>query len=665
MATQLPNSHVSAPNNNNNHNNNNNPNDIQSSFDCHPEAVKNQGPTSDSSHSSRTHSRSSSIRRPSFGSIKEDSTGEIAQSFVDTEPRPPSKDQNKELPQVDTTAAQVHTQHSQHSPDFCCPCGAFLGWKQIRLGGRRASRSFSDLRLLGGSQSKGWAWDAAPTNKRPILVVQKEPKKPEKGCAPVELLPAEILDQIISHLALDIPPNGYTPRNIDLVSCLLTSRTLHSATLSVLYRNITIPHSIIFSKALNHIRQYPSLGTIVRRLDFSHFTSVGLGRTQQMNAEIQNLTSKTLSECLDLMPNLKECLLQEHVENDVNAEVTRKLFTRLPYLRALDFCGCSSKAFSQAFLNAITEIPDFPESLPALKRLSLHECTGLPVTAFDALLPRLVNVTHLDLTHTQISTASLFSIPESARITHFNISRCTRLTGPEVVRFLTTHPAVKDSLIYLNVMSDSSRHQILDEENVTDLLPSLGSDLRSLNLGGAKITSVHLPELIGLSKHVEELGLNSANLTVQELNSFFVPPAPTKESEKAGPSARAPWVPSQIKYLDLTKNPHITQAALFNPKVSVLVTPQSYPLDVLELSEKIIIPLRQRSQAKRGPGWVVRDLGRRGWYVREPHTDASGKLLTDDGRRPWKMGAKWWGMRKIPVSVNEVGGLYGHYMFKK
>jgi hypothetical protein len=29
------------------------------------------------------------------------------------------------------------------------------------------------------------------------------------------------------------------------------------------------------------------------------------------------------------------------------------------------------------------------------------------------------------------------------------------------------------------------------------------------------------------------------------------------------------------------------------------------------------------------------------------------------------MGARWWGMRKIPVTVGEVGGIYGHYMFKK
>ncbi|EEP80492.1 conserved hypothetical protein [Uncinocarpus reesii 1704] len=600
---------------------------------------------------SNSNSRSSSSRRESFGSIEEESTG-IAQSFVDKE-NSPSKGQSN------PAKTALNVQSPTQTPDFCCPCGGFLGWKQIRLGGRRASRSYSDLRLLGGGhQSRGWAWEEATVKPTPTVKEEEQPPK-ERGPAPIEKLPAEILDQIISNLAVDIPPNGYTPRNIDLISCLLTSRTLHSATLSVLYRHITIPHSIIFSKALNHIRQYPSLGTIVRRLDFSHFTSVGLGRTQQMNLEIQNLTSRTLLECLNLLPNLKELLLQEHVEDDVNGDVMRKIFSDTPTLRAVDFCGCSSVTFSSGFVGAVTQDPSFPPQLRTLRRVSLHECTGLPDDAFQALLPRLVNLTHLDVTHTQITNKTLFLIPHSAQITHLNLSRCTRLTGSEVVKFLTTHPAVSDTLVYLNLMSDVSRHRILEEEDVEALLPHLTSTLRSLNLGGAKITSAQMPMLLRLSKHVEELGLNSANITVDDINSFFKPRPASGENQM-----EVDWVRPELRYLDLTKNPYLTQATLLNPKSCLLVTQQSYPLHVIELTERIITPLRQRSPRN---GWVVRDLGRRGWYVREPPTNPNDlKLMPrDDGRRSWKMGARWWGMRKVPVCVGDVGGIYGHYMFKK
>ncbi|KAJ5884226.1 hypothetical protein N7504_011798 [Penicillium tannophilum] len=594
-------------------------------------------------------SRSSSRRRPSFGSIKEDVDG-IAQSFVDTHHVPSPKEQ-KEPPKLEL-------QEMQQTPDFCCPCGGFLGWKQIRLSGKSLSRSYGDLRGLGNLQAKGWAWETTESGRE--LVPPKAPEVVEQplvpagippGTSALEKLPSEVLDQIISHLALDIPPNGYTPRNVDLVSCLLSSRTLHAATLSVLYRNMTFPHSIIFSKALNHISAYPALGTLVRRLDFSHFTSVGLGRTKQMNAEIQNLTSRTLLQCLELLPNLRECLLQEHLEGDLSVEVIRKLFMGLPILQAVDLCGCSTQSFSSVFQEALMGGPALPMSLPNLKRLALHECSTIPAPMFDFLLPRLINLTHLDLTNTQINDSALFAIPETARITHLSLSRCTRLHPPALIKFLTTHPAVCDSLVYLNLLTDATRFRLLEEDDVTALLPKLPNTLRSLNLGGARITSAHVPLLLPLTKHLEELGLSSAELSVQDVNTFF-----TRTKENV--------IPSTLCYLDLAKVTQMTIGSIFNMSSCLLLSEQSYPLQVVEFSDKIITPLRERSKTQRvSVGWTVRELGRRGWYVRDPASMPN--CPTDDGSRSWKMGARWWGMRKIPMAVGDVGGIYGHYMFKK
>ncbi|PYH96449.1 leucine rich repeat domain protein [Aspergillus ellipticus CBS 707.79] len=629
-------------------------------------ASRNASPSPHSPACSSQNSRSSS-RRESFGSIKEDVDG-IAQSFVDTH-----IDQSpQEPPKRNPTEMQ---------PDFCCPCGGFLGWKQIRLGGKSLSKSYSDLRGLGNMQARGWAWDNTPqavSSPAKALPVEEEAaevveelkeeelvveQKPAAGTSPLERLPPEVLDYLISMLALDVPPNGYTPRNVDLIACLLTSKTLHAATLGVLYRNMTFPHSIIFSKALNHIARYPALGTLVRRLDFSHFTSVGLGRTKQMNAEIQNLTSKTLLQCLNLLPNLKECLLQEHVEGDISLDVLQKLFTGLPNLFAVDFCGCSSQSFSGLFLEAMITSPGLPATLPNLRRISLHECSSLSASAFEILLPRLVNLTHLDVTHTQISEDALFSIPQSAKITHLSLSRCSRLRGAKVVEFLSTHPAVCDSLVFLNLLTDPTRSRLLEEENVHALLPCLPPTLRSLNLGGAKVTPAHTQALVPLTKHLEELGLSSCELTGQDINSFFVPPRPVN-GEPAGSLPTEPWVPSTLCYLDLNKATQLTIGTIFNPNTCVILTQQSYPLQVIEFSDKLIAPLRERARTARvSPGWTVRELGRRGWYVRDP-ASMPGVML-DDGARSWKMGARWWGMRKIPVAVGDVGGLYGHYMFKK
>ncbi|KAL4921769.1 hypothetical protein BDW62DRAFT_208322 [Aspergillus aurantiobrunneus] len=623
---------------------------------------RNDSPAAQSRDSSRNSSCSSpnrsktSSRRESFGSIKEDIDG-IAQSFVDTH----IDHSHKERPKPDAF-------DMQHAPEFCCPCGGFLGWKQIRLGGKSLSRSYSDLRALGNMSARGWAWEETPTIATPASKTpETKEQKPEPGSSLLEKMPPEILGkqplhQIISHLALDVPPNGYAPRNVDLIACLLTSRTLHAATLSVLYRNMTFPHSIIFSKALNHMSQYPALGTLVRRLDFSHFTSVGLGRTKQMNSEIQNLTSKTLLDFLDLLPNLKECLFQEHLEGDMSAEIISKLFTGLPNLSAIDFCGSSSSSFATIFQQALTSGPGLPLTLPNLRRVSFHECSGIPSSSFEILLPRLVNLTHLDVTHTQISENALFAIPETARITHLGLSRCIRLGGPRVVEFLTTHPAVRNSLVLLNVMTDASRYRLLEEEDVHKLLPKLPATLRSLNLGGAKVISDHTEALIPLTKHLEELGLSSADLSAQDLSRFFSPPQPAGESPSG--SAATPWVPSSLCYLDLTKVPKLSVGTVFNTNSCLLLTKQSYPLQVIEFSDKLITPLREKPKnTKSSPDWTVRELGRRGWYVRDPASMPDTPI--DDGSRSWKMGARWWGMRKIPVAVGDVGGLYGHYMFKR
>ncbi|KAJ5666015.1 uncharacterized protein N7477_008463 [Penicillium maclennaniae] len=571
----------------------------------------------DSSPSSCGTPDGSSSRRPSFGSIKEDVDG-IAQSFVDTQQHTPSQKEPRklDLPEM------------QQTPDFC------------------------------------WAWETTDSGRElkapqvPPVVEQELPPSPPPGTSALEQLPPEVLDQIISLLALDVPPNGYTPRNVDLISCLLASRTLHAATLSVLYRNMTFPHSGVFAKALNHMSQYPALGTLVRRLDFSHFTNVGFSRSRQMNAEIQNLTSRTLMQCLDLLPNLKECLLQEHLEGDFSVDILRKLFMDLPNLRALDFCGCATQAFSQKITEALTGGPPLPMSMPNLQRLSFHECSTIPAPLFDTLLSRLTNLTHLDLTHTQVNDSALFAIPETARITHLSVSRCTRLRPSALVEFLTTHPAVRDSLVFLNLMTDPTRFRLLEEDDVTALLPRLPRTLRSLNLGGAKVTSDHAPLLVPLTKHLEELSLASADISVADVNSFF---ARTRQTESG---AEESLPPSTLCYLDLTKVSSMTIASIFNTNTCSLLSDQSYPLQVVEFVDRIINPLRERAKTQRvSVGWTVRELGRRGWYVRDRWSVPNEPI--DDGSRSWKMGARWWGMRKIPMAIGDVGGIYGHYMFKK
>ncbi|KAI1506118.1 hypothetical protein F5X99DRAFT_415418 [Biscogniauxia marginata] len=526
-----------------------------------------------------------------------------------------------------------------------CPVVAadsFQGWKQIGVRGRLASRSFGDL------QTFNIVWSSPAPSPAPKA---RDPERPRPGTAPIERLPAEILNQIIDHLVLDIPPNGISARNVDLMSMLMTSRTLHSATLNALYRNITIPHSKIFRKFLNHVLVNQELGTIVRRLDFSHFNPTAMFSTDSERATTKNLTAGTLLQCLSLTPYLREFLAQEHIDRDIDANVLRKLFFGLEQLQGVDFCGCSSPKFKDAFESIL--LSDWPCTL-SITRLSLHKCIILPSSVYETLLPRLGNLTHLDVAGTRITNAALMSIPHTARLTHLNLAKCKLLTSNVVIDFLTNHPAARN-LVYLSVATDARSHQLLDEDDLTQLIPVLPSTLRSLSLKGSRMTTSHIDLLRPLMRHLEELSLGR-RLTIKDIHRLFV----LNESDGDVANEQSKQIPHTLKYLDLSDYlaSELNLNELFSRDISIMQR-CSAPLEVVEIAEELY-PRLSKWAALKQAGWAVRDFSSRAWLVRLQGTEPR-----DSGLRSWKMGASYWGMRKVPIARMEVGGMYGAYMFQK
>ena len=137
--------------------------------------------------------------RTSFASFTEDRSA-VAQSFNDSKvssyARPPD-DAIDDAVSIDNGPLEQGNCHaypynlSMTNPSstlhgFVCPCEGFRGWKQISVGGRAASRSFSDLRIF----TKGFTWDT-PAKTSPKL---KKPKY-EAGQSMVERLPMELLSK--------------------------------------------------------------------------------------------------------------------------------------------------------------------------------------------------------------------------------------------------------------------------------------------------------------------------------------------------------------------------------------------------------------------------------------------------------------------------------------
>lgn len=493
---------------------------------------------------------------------------------------------------------------------------------------------------------------AQPEVEEDAVVSSDDDYESEDACSlhdgelsPLELLPNEIQDLIFSYTTVDHTADPYARPHTDLCSLSLVSKSLHAAALRVMYRHVSIPQSKSFTKFLRSLTEDESLGQFVQWLDFSHYSNIGFGRTRSISTRTPFLTPTTIKECLDRLPALQAFLVHEHIDDELDFNVLQKLF-ELPQMQAMDFTACGSKPFTEAFLQVVNNESWNSTPLP-LRRLCLHECTTLNEKVLAAMLPRLSHLTHLDVAHTLITDETLMSIPATARITHLNLARCTRLTGAGVVNFLTTHPAAKDSMVYLNVSADASRHRLLSSEDVTRMLPALPHTLRSFNLGGARVNSTHIPALRKIASHVEELGLKSADLGLSsDINRLF--------KAEGGDNHK-----SAIHYLDLTDIKSVTQMSLsYSP--DALTGEHTMPLEVVEVGSAVFDELKRRTAKVKNPEWIVRELGRRGWFVRQPKSDG----LIDNGGRAWKMGAHWWGMRKIPMVNQDVGGMYSYFMFK-
>ncbi|KAK7204155.1 hypothetical protein BZA70DRAFT_249848 [Myxozyma melibiosi] len=413
---------------------------------------------------------------------------------------------------------------------------------------------------------------------------------------PILDLPPEILQEILSLAYSDDKDSHGIPvhltRRLALFkkNILPVCRRFYDLGLHALYSHVHIGHPRAFDVFRHELAKNPKLGAYVKCLDFSDFTSIGLGRTRKMNREIQMVTCETITDALLQMPNLREFLVSEALEDDLGKDVLQTVFNRQKYLEAVDFCGASSDSFVSSMTSLKLELG----SLEYLSRVGFHECVSLPAQVYEHMLPRLGRLERLDLTHTHVSARALMSIPERARITHLSLAKCRNVSPKAIVGLLTTHPAVTSgSLEWLSLQWTD-----LSAEDLTAVLEGLkrtAPKLRYLSLYGLPVEEAHL-EQIGES--VEELSLGFADVEIDSLITAF--------------SGR-----EKLRYLDLTGNPHITLWTVGDMRLlRGIPSVRTWEFDLT----KILLKMTD----VRLPGYtVVIGQGRRGWIFRgEKNKDA-------------------------------------------
>ena len=65
---------------------------------------------------------------------------------------------------------------------------------------------------------------------------------------------------------------------------------MYGLAISVIYSQVVVPYSRMFRKFLAAIADRPSLGALVRRLDFSYFNPLSLFASASERARTANLT---------------------------------------------------------------------------------------------------------------------------------------------------------------------------------------------------------------------------------------------------------------------------------------------------------------------------------------------------------------------------------------
>lgn len=341
-------------------------------------------------------------------------------------------------------------------------------------------------------------------------------------------LPVEILQLIITLTYCNNVTTSFS-KHIEWFSrLLLVNKQFYALGIehSVNYCRFTRPQSFQLFK--DGYKNNSKVYKYINVLDFQEFTSIGLGRTNRMNHEIQMVTSCTILQFLQKAKNLKEFLSTENIQDDISEHILGELFYRLPKLESIDFCGSNGVQFSQSFKSF-----DFHGINYNLKNLSMHDCIDIPNEVFVKLLPMLPNLEKLDLYHTKVNGDALMRLKETCRLTHLSLGCCYQINKKFLFELFIKKKEIFQNLKWLNLETDNINE--LSELEVLLILKSFivqvdlpNLKLQYLNLNGRNITNKILKFIKKKFLFLKSLHIQNANIDVNEIVEFLSPPEVVK-----------------------------------------------------------------------------------------------------------------------------------------
>ncbi|AGO13521.1 AaceriACL192Cp [[Ashbya] aceris (nom. inval.)] len=428
-------------------------------------------------------------------------------------------------------------------------------------------------------------------------------------------LPPEIVYEILSYQFRDLMSNDHPPSSekyhnnlrMFLRSNATVNKTFNHVCRVLTYRYLNFTTARCFNRMLEVLKHDKTgLSGLVQVADFQELTSIGLGRTGEMNRIIKNLTNETLLEFLQLTAHsLREFLASEHIQGDLDEQVIYHLVRPGSLLNVLDFCGCSGPSFTETFVRVIDRLYEADSDEPRdqnyqLTSVGLNDCTDLPALTLGRFLKAQPELQKLDLSHTSIDDHTLLhSLPHWKNLTHLSFADCSQLTPRAILEFFSYHPAITDenntTLQWLNLKAHKHTSSWTETQTMF-LLKKLcryghNNTLQYLNIDGLplhysednKITKTpyyyqcqdtlkfikwNFPKLKSLSIRKASVPIPSL---VKLLSSFDSYEEETIEDMSPSSPRSAPFegslpVPSQqLKFLDVAGNSYINKWTINDP----------------------------------------------------------------------------------------------------